>query len=114
MRACVRLHQVPCLLPFAATFRFSPQKLGGRSDPTNQNVVLLQGRSAIIEVSLESRSPHALELMSLDIEVRAVPQLKQQFQLLVPNARVLRPHAVIFRDAGTVITHRYTLSLPAK
>lgn len=63
--------QVPCLLPFAAMFRFSPQKSGGRSDASNHNVVLLQGQSAVIEVSLESRSPHALELLSLDIEVRA-------------------------------------------
>ena len=62
--------QVPCLLPFAATFRFSPLKSGGRSDPTNHNVVLLQGQGATVEVSLESRSPHPLELLSLDIEVR--------------------------------------------
>jgi hypothetical protein len=68
--------QIPCLLPFAATFRFSPQKSGGRSDPTNQNVVLLQGQSAMIEVSLESRSPHALELLSLEIEVRARKYLR--------------------------------------
>lgn len=86
--ACARARQVPCLLPFAATFRFSPQKSGGRSDPTNQNVVLLQGRCAIIEVSLESRSPHTLELLSLDIEVCAVV-CSAAFNLLVPNPRVL-------------------------
>lgn len=71
VRLCIA-SQVPCLLPFAATFRFSPQKAGGRSDPTNHNVVLLQGQSAMIEVSLESRSPHVLELLSLDIEVHTV------------------------------------------
>jgi hypothetical protein len=42
---------VPCILPFAATFRFSPQKSGRQSDPANRGVVLLQ-------VVMGERFPH--------------------------------------------------------
>ena len=104
---------MPCLLPFAANFRFSPQKSGGRSDPTNHNVVLLQGRCAIIEVSLESRSPHTLELLSLDIEVCAV-MYAQQHLIVVSEASCAELNGSRTCVVGADKTYRYTRSQPGK